>query len=95
MFSIRLTRTSLAGGTQNGGDLYYLTVSRKEIAITLPYIGEVFVKRQTLRDAIKLIDVEVAKYFKLFLQVKLGVSSAHLESLIAVASLCPKPSYYL
>ena len=76
LFSIQIQQgQALQVGTQNGGDLYYLTgypVS-EEGAITLPYIGEVFVKGQTLQDAIKLIDVEVAKYFKnYFLQVKLG-----------------------
>ncbi len=62
-------------GTQNGGDLYYLTgypVS-EDGAITLPFIGDVFVKGLTLEDAKNRIDIEVAKFFKnYFLQVKLG-----------------------
>ena len=77
LFSIQMQQgqQAMQVGTQNGGDLYYLTgypVS-EEGAITLPYIGEVYVKGQTLQDAKKRIDVEVAKYFKnYFLQVKLG-----------------------
>ena len=77
LFSIQTQQgqQAMQAGTQNGGDLYYLTgypVS-EEGAITLPFIGEVFVKGLTLQDAKKLIDVEVAKYFKnYFLQVKLG-----------------------
>ena len=72
-FSIQIQQGQVSGG-YCCGDLYYLTgypVS-EEGAITLPYIGEVFVKGLTLQDAKKLIDVEVAKYFKnYFLQVKL------------------------
>ena len=77
LFSIKIQQgqQAMQVGTQNGGDLYYLTgypVS-EEGAITLPYIGEVFVKGKTLADAKLLIDAEVAKYFKnYFLKVKLG-----------------------
>ena len=67
LFSLQMQQgqQAMQVGTQNGGDLYYLTgypVS-EEGAITLPYIGEVYVKGQTLQDAKKRIDVEVAKYF--------------------------------
>lgn len=77
LFSLQIQQgqQSMQVGAQNGGDLYYLTgypVSEKG-AITLPFIGEVFVKGKTLEEAKMLIDAEVAKYFKnFFLQVKLG-----------------------
>ena len=62
-------------GVQSGGDLYYMSgySVNDNGAIELPYIGEVTVLGETLKEAKAAIDIEVARYFKTYyLSVKLG-----------------------
>lgn len=76
LFSIQVQSQQTAqAGMQSGGDLYFMTgyTVNDNGSVELPYIGEVNVKGKTLNEARKIIDTEVAKYFKTYyLQVKLG-----------------------
>lgn len=66
---------NMQAGIQSGSDLYYMTgyAVNDNGAIELPFIGAVFVKGKTLKEAKTIIDSEIARYFKTYyLSVKLG-----------------------